>query len=288
MNGKFSRLLLALGALLGRLAFVLRIRRSVVLEGLARAFPEKTARERRGIARATYQQLGRSLVDVMLAQKLSDAEIEKLVSFDGWEKFEPARVAGRGAVFAVGHYGSWELLGQAFARRGLPLSTITRTLRGAANKRLLAARRKSGMRELSDKGSSREALAVLRRGETLAIVIDQNMRPKRGIFVDFFGARACTTPAAAVFALRGGAPLFAAFPVRQSDGSHRVQFHGPFTTDKQGHAAVVELTQAVTRAFEDAIRAHPDHWFWLHRRWKTRPPVSDEAAIPVPAPRESP
>jgi KDO2-lipid IV(A) lauroyltransferase len=127
------------------------------------------------------------------------------------------------------------------------------------------------MRELPDKGSTQAALALLRRGETLAIVVDQNMRPRRGIFVDFFGAPACTTPAAAVLSLRAGAPLLAAFPVRQPDGSHVVKMEGPFETSLTGHAAVHDLTQKVTRAVEDAVRAHPDHWFWVHRRWKTRP-----------------
>ncbi len=272
--------MLALGAFVGRIAFVLRIRRAVALDGLARAFPEKTERERRRIARASYEQLGRSLAEIALARRLPDAALEKLVAFDGWEKFERTRAQGRGAVFVIGHYGNWELLGRAFARRGLPLTAITRTLQGAFNRRLVAARREGGMRELPEKGSTRGALEVLRRGETLAIVVDQNMRPKRGIFVNFFGVPACTTPAAAVFSLRGGAPLFAAFPVRQADGTHRVQFHGPFTTDKQGHAAVVELTQAVTSAVEDAVRAHPDHWFWVHRRWKTRPTAPARATNP--------
>ena len=118
------------------------------------------------------------------------------------------------------------------------------------------------------------ALQLLRRGETLAIVVDQNMRPARGIFVDFFGAKACTTPAAAVLALRSGAPLLAAFPVREPDGTHRVLVEGPFTppAGARGHAAVEALTQEVTRAVERAVRSHPDHWLWPHRRWKTRPP----------------
>ena len=105
----------------------------------------------------------------------------------------------------------------------------------------------------------------------LAIAVDQNMRPARGIFVDFFGSPACTTPAAAVYALRSGAPVIAAFPQRQPDGSHVVQVRGPFRTSKTGRAAVEDLTQQITRAVEDAARARPDHWFWVHRRWKTRP-----------------
>jgi len=97
------------------------------------------------------------------------------------------------------------------------------------------------------------------------------MRPKRGVFVDFFGVPACTTPAAAVFSLRAGAPLIFAYPVRQPDGSHVVTIRGPFTTALKGHAAVVDVTQQVTRAVEAAVRERPDHWFWVHRRWKTRP-----------------
>jgi KDO2-lipid IV(A) lauroyltransferase len=130
---------------------------------------------------------------------------------------------------------------------------------------------RTGVRHLADKGSSGEAIALLRRGEVLAIAVDQNMRPSRGIFVDFFGSAACTTPAAAVYSLRTGAPLIAAFPVRQADGTHVVHVEGPFTTQAHGHAATEDLTAQITRAVEDAVRAHPDHWFWVHRRWKTRP-----------------
>jgi KDO2-lipid IV(A) lauroyltransferase len=260
-----------LGAALGVLAFWLGLRRRVALEGLARAFPEESAAERRAIARAAYAQLGRSLGELLVVRRISDADLEKLVSFQGWERYEQARAAGRGVVVAVAHYGNWEMLGRACARRGVPLTAITRRLRGRLNRPILAARREGGMRELPEKGSTHDALALLRRGETLAVIVDQNMRPKRGIFVDFFGERACTTPAAAVLSLRAGAPLIAAFPVRQPDGTHLVQVEGPFTTSLRGQEAIADLTQQLTAAVERAVRAHPDHWFWVHRRWKTRP-----------------
>jgi len=97
------------------------------------------------------------------------------------------------------------------------------------------------------------------------------MRLSRGIFVDFFGEKACTTPAPAVFALRCGAPILTAIPVRRPDGTHLVRMRGPFTSPFAGHAAVEDLTRQLNRALEDEVRAHPDHWFWVHRRWKTRP-----------------
>ena len=281
MKGRWARFLLALGEALGSAAWALGLRRRVALEGLRRAFPERTEEERRATARDAYRQLGRSMAEIALSRGIRDADLEQLVRFEGWDRYESARARGRGVVVAVAHFGNWELLARATARRGVPLTAITRALRGRLNQRLLAARREGGLRELPDKGSSGAALRLLRRGETLAVVIDQNMRPSRGIFVDFFGEPACTTPAAAVLALRTGAPLLAVFPVRGPDGTHRVWVEGPFAPPPgtRGRSAVKALTQEVTRAVERAVRAHPDHWFWVHRRWKTRPPEGLPPAV---------
>ena len=281
MKGRWARFLLALGEALGSAAWALGLRRRVALEGLRRAFPERTEEERRATARDAYRQLGRSMAEIALSRGIRDADLEQLVRFEGWDRYESARARGRGVVVAVAHFGNWELLARATARRGVPLTAITRALRGRLNQRLLAARREGGLRELPDKGSSGAALRLLRRGETLAVVIDQNMRPSRGVFVDFFGEPACTTPAAAVLALRTGAPLLAVFPVRGPDGTHRVWVEGPFAPPPgtRGRSAVKALTQEVTRAVERAVRAHPDHWFWVHRRWKTRPPEGLPPAV---------
>jgi Kdo2-lipid IVA lauroyltransferase/acyltransferase len=269
--GAFARLWLWLGERLGGLAFLLGIRRPVALDGLARAFPEKAPPERRRIARAAYEQLGRSLAEIPLVRRLPDPRLEELVRFQGWEIYQRAQGAGRGVVVAIAHYGNFELLARACARRGVSLAVIVRTLRGGFNDWLTGDRQRTGVRHLADRGSSKEAVAVLRRNQVLAIAVDQNMRPSRGIFVDFFGEKACTTPAAAIYSLRTGAALLAAFGVRQADGTHLVQVRGPFSTALGGHAAVEDLTQQLTRSVEEAVRAHPDHWLWLHRRWKTRP-----------------
>lgn len=262
-------LVVHLGQLLGRLAWLLGIRRAVALDGLRRAFPELGEDRRRAIGRASYVQLGRSLAEIVMP--LPESELDRAVRFEGWELVDSGLAQGRGVVCAIAHFGNFELLARMGPRRGVKLSVISRNLGDAFGRWLMKARSSSGVHNLPDRGSSREALAALRRGEVLAIAVDQNMRPSRGIFVDFFGDKACTTPAAAVFALRAGAPLIAAFPVRQPDGTHFVRIRGPFTTTMSGHAAVVDLTQQVTRAVEEEVRAAPDHWFWVHRRWKTRP-----------------
>ncbi len=265
MRGLFLRL----GDWIGTLAWLLRIRRAVALDGLRRAFPALSEGERRRLGKASYRQLGRSLAEILVPY--SEAELERQVRFEGWDIYEAALAQGRGVVCAVAHFGNFELLARTVGRRGVRLSIIVRNLNDAFGRWLFSRRSQSGVRNLPDRGSSKEALALLRRGEVLAIAVDQNMRPSRGIFVQFFGSPACTTPAVAVFALRAGAPAIAAFPLRQPDGSHVVKVRGPFSTGLSGHAAVEDLTQQITRAVEEEVRARPDHWFWVHRRWKTRP-----------------
>ena len=217
----------------------------------------------------------------MAWRRLTDSELERVVDFVDWDRYEAARAGRRGVIMAVTHFGNWELAARAAVRRGMDLTTITRPLRGALNERLLAYRRNRGMRELSDKGSSGAALRLLRRGESLGVVVDQNMLPSRGVFVDFFGTPACTTPAPAVLSLRTGAPLFLVFDFRAPDGTHRIRFDGPFSVPPgpNSHSTVVALTQELTRAVEHVVRAHPEYWFWVHRRWKTRPAA--EATLPA-------
>ncbi len=268
-----ARLLFGLGALLGAFAYTLRIRLPVVLENLARAFPGLPEQERRRIARACYASLGRTLAEVALSRTLGDAEFGAWVSFDGFEKVTGALGEGRGVVCALAHFGNWEVLGRAGAVRGVQLSAITKKLKGPWNGWLLKTRKQGGLVELGEKGVSAQAVAVLRRPGVLGVLVDQNMRRKRGIFVDFFGVPACTTPAAAVYAQRAGAVLLAGFPTRQADGRIVVKMVGPFAPAPglHGSAATQDLTQQVTRAVEEAVRGAPEQWLWLHRRWKTRP-----------------
>jgi len=272
--GRLSCTLLGLGAAFGRLVYFLGIRRRVALEGLARAFPELTAAERRRLARDCYAHLGRGLVEILLTRRMPHDALDDFVSFEGYERWQSANALGKGVVVAMAHFGNWELLGRACARRGIRFAVIVRNLRGRFNRAVTSWREEIGMGLLADRGSTMDALRRLRSGETLAVIVDQNMRRSRGIFVPFFGTLACTTPAAAVFSMRTGAPLLAVFPVRQPDGTHRIYWEGPFSPPKgvNGHDAIVALTEEITRALERTVRAHPEQWYWVHRRWKTRPP----------------
>lgn len=279
-------LLLWAGARLGDFVRLLGIRKAIVRANLARAFPERSDDEREAILRSFYRNLGTLIFEFLRAPYLRPEEAERLVEVEGYEHFERAFAGGKGVIIATAHFGNFELLGSFFARRGLPLTAITKRLsRNVLNAFWLDQRRRAGLRELPDSGSVREILKVLRAGEILAIMIDQNMIPRRAVFAPFFGTSAATTPGPAVFAERADAPVMLVLMHRLPGGRHRVIVEPPLEFERRGdrNADILAFTEKLNLELERHVRAHPDHWYWVHRRWKTRPPEEAESERAVPA-----
>ncbi len=282
--------LLAAGRVVGLLGWALRIRRGVALANLATAFPEQDERWRRRALFRFWQHLGRVVVEFLRSPALSPEDVDRLVDVDpdGYARFEAAYAEGKGAIVVTGHFGNFELLGAIWSRRKLRVTAITKRLsRNAFNDFWLEQRRRAGLLEVPDSGSIRDILAVLRRREILAIMIDQNMIPRRAVFAPFFGKLAATTPAPAVFADRSGAPVFLVLMHPLPGGRHRVTLDGPIPFDRTGdrEADVLAFTAKLNRLFEEHVRAEPHHWYWIHRRWKTRPPDEGSAAARAPSQR---
>jgi KDO2-lipid IV(A) lauroyltransferase len=260
----------AVGRALGAFAFhVLRIRRGVVEQNLAHAFPEKTPAERRGIALGCYRQLGRILAEVLVLQRLSFDETRAMVRFVNEQLLHDVVASGQGAVVCLGHMGNWELMGFESGRRGYKFHAITKALQGTFNRRLHETRRKS-FGELPPHGSFEAGLEVLKRGEFLALIIDQHSPSERAVVVDFFGRRAQTFPSPALFALRSGLPVLTAWMALADDGVYEVRIGGPFPVPDAPtlEERLVAHTQLLARELERAVRERPEQWFWVHRRWK--------------------
>lgn len=271
---------------LGDLMRWLGIRREIARGNLERAFPEMSAARREVVLRDFYRHLGALVVEFLQVPLMPPDEIDAAVELDeeGLQRFEAAFSEGKGAIVATAHFGNFELLGAFFARRGVPLHAVTKRLsENRLNRFWLARRRAAGLRELPDSGSIREILKVLRRGEVLAMMIDQNMIPRRAIFAPFFGVQAATTPGPAVLAERTGAPVFFVVLHRREGGGHRVRIEGPIPFERSGDrdADVLAFTTQLNGILEKHVREQPAHWYWVHRRWKTRPP--DEVAAPLEA-----
>ena len=268
--------LYALGALVAWLGWLVGVRRRVVLANLRLAFPEKSEAERRAIARATYRNLGRLAPEFLLVPRLTRSELDRIFAFEGWDRFEAARARGKGVIACTAHFGNFELLAAAHNLRGVPITMVSRKMgKTGANDLWRRGRARAGVEDLVVKRG--ETLAAARRalaaGRVLGYVIDQNQPRRRAIFPTFFGVPAATSPTPAVLAKRTGAAVIFILAVPMDDGRHRVLIEGPLDPPDTGdhRRDALLFMQDLNDRLERRVREHPDQWYWLHRRWKTRP-----------------
>ena len=273
-----DRLALRVGAWLGELFYLFDARdRRIAMLNLSIAFPEKSVDERRRILRASCRNLGRVAAEFCHLPALDTERLASIVSFEdraAWEHVI-ATAAERGAVILTAHFGNWELLAYLHGLLGHPITLVHRPMHNAIfDDAITAIRAKAGTRAIKKKAAAKEAIRALRRHELLVIPSDQNQTHSFGVFVDFFGLPASTTPGAARLAMLTGAPVFPAFLVREGEsGRHRVvtlpEVEMLRTDDRAADA--VTNTQRCTRVIEDMLRRYPEQWIWFHKRWKTRP-----------------
>jgi KDO2-lipid IV(A) lauroyltransferase len=266
----------AKGIVLGLIVYLLfgRLRR-VGMRNLALAFPAMNRRERRRILRGTYISLGRQLAEVCLFPRYTRENVSEIVVYEGFENFERAYARRKGVLFLTAHLGAWELSAFAHSLQGHPLAIVMRSLDNSRVDRLIQSyRTMHGNRTVDKDDFVRGLLAAMRDGETVGILMDTNMTPPQGIFVDFFGIPACTASGLARIALRADATVVPAFTVWDAKlRKYILRFDAAVelvrTSDDQ--ADVVANTAKFTKIIEDYIRRYPDQWLWVHRRWKTRP-----------------
>ena len=269
------RLCLRIGRLAGSVFFRLDGRhRRLALRNLATAFgTDKTAAERRAIARCSFRHFGAVTADVLKLFHLSAARTLALLEVEGEANLTRALAAGRGALLATGHLGNWEVAAAAISRLG-KLNVIARRLDNSALEReLLGLRRRLGATVIYKKEAARRVLEALRAGEIVAILIDQNVLRREGVFVDFFGRPASTTPGLAAFHLRTRAPIVPAFCRPTAGDTYRIVIHPPLDLPAAGppEADVLKITQTLTKIIETEVRRTPEFWLWFHDRWRSRP-----------------
>lgn len=268
--------------ILGWMAFsIVRIRRKVVMENLSRAFPEISQKELEKIALRAYQNFAKMMFEYSRFP-IMKKEILSLGELKGEEHLRWAIKNGKGALFVAGHFGNWELMGAYLAQKGYPISFLVGRQKNHWVDDLMNAYRKCMGIEIIPIGiAMRKVIRTLWDNGWVAMLADQDAG-KDGIFVNFFNTKVSNHQGPAVFALRTGAPIIFGSAIRLPNGRHRFEFELIRTDRFKGGATpenVLAITQAYTALLEKAIRKYPDHWFWMHRRWKTRLP--EESQIPT-------
>jgi Kdo2-lipid IVA lauroyltransferase/acyltransferase len=249
--------------------------RQVGMRNLELAFPETSGREHARILRGEFTSLGRQLAEVCKFPQYSIENIDEIVVYDGFENYERALARGKGVLFLTGHIGGWELSAFTHSLHGHPVHIVMRPMDNVYLDRLIRRYRTLHGNMTVDKDDSvRGLLAAMKQGETVGILMDTNMTPPQGVFVDFFGIPACTATGLARIALRTDAAVVPGFTLWDPGlGKYRLRFDPALelirTDDNE--ADVVANTQLFTKVIEDYVRRYPGQWLWVHRRWKTRP-----------------
>ncbi len=266
----------AIGIAVGLAVFHLHRRlRDVGMRNLEMAFPGMSEAERRRILRGEYVSLGRQLAEVCLFPRYTHENVSQVVVYDGLENYKKAVARGKGVLFLTGHLGAWEISAFAHSLNGHPLSIVMRPLDNPHIDRLVHRyRTMHGNKTVSKDDFVRGLLAAMRAGESVGILMDTNMTPPQGVFVNFFGVPAYTASGLARIALRTDAAVIPGFTVWEEKlGKYVLRFDPALDLVRTGNddADIVANTAMFTSVIEEHIRRYPDQWLWLHRRWKTRP-----------------
>ena len=252
----------------------LRLRR-VGMRNLELAFPEKSRRQRTRILRGVFTSFGRQLAEVCLFPKYTRENVGHTVVYDGFENYERALARGKGVLFLTAHLGAWELSAFTHSLHGHPLHVVMRPLDNVPLDRMTRHYRTMHGNSMVDKDDFvRGLLSAMKAGETVGILMDTNMTPPQGVFVNFFGIPACTASGLARIALRTDAAVVPGFTLWDTAlRKYRLHFDPAVTLVRTGDddADAVANTALFTKIIEDYIRRYPDQWLWVHRRWKTRP-----------------
>jgi len=222
------------------------------------------------IADGVFLSVGRIMASVAKFPSITRENVHEWIRYDGLENFTAAQAKGKGVLVATAHLGNWELSAFSHALMSAPMHIVVRPLDNKRFDDWVERRRAlSGNHIIHKKDAAREILRALAAGDAVGILIDQNTAPAEGVFIDFFGRKACAGTAFVKFAHHTGATVVPGYAL-WSEAEKRYILR--FDPEIAMGGDVQNDTQRVHAALEHVIRKHPDQWLWLHRRWKTRPP----------------
>jgi KDO2-lipid IV(A) lauroyltransferase len=240
--------------------------RARVEGNLRLVFPEMPAGERRRIRAGMADSFGRTMIEVMTRRDFQARHAWTGPDGPGWAALRQAQSAGRGALLVSGHFGQWEAVRAALAAEGIESGALIRPVKNPwLNRDYLACVEAGGLPVVGrDRAGLRDLVRHLRGGGVMAILLDQYT--KRGLEVDFLGRPAPSGTFVAELALKYDLPMIPVYGTRQPDGVHvAVEMEAPIAP-----STPEAMTQAAADSLAARVRAHPEQYYWLHRRWVKR------------------
>jgi len=203
-----------------------------------------------------------------------DEPLSSWIRVDNLSAVDRALAPGKGALLVTAHFGNWEALAGALAERGYSMTAVGARQRNPLVERLFTAyRQNAGVASINVGKSLRPLLKALQDGACVATLADQDGGPQ-GFFLPFLGRPASVQAGLFRLLARRGTPMVTGFAVRDGEGWRGELQEPEFPrSDTDPEAEARRLAAVYSSRVEAYVRRYPDHWFWLHRRWRTRPPL---------------
>lgn len=266
-----------LGSLLGILWFdIFRIRREVVLNNVAIAFPASDPAWRVRIARRSLRLFTANFSEFFTLPFFDARRQEKYISVTGWENVERARALGKGNFLLSLHMGAYDIACSTPAMRGQETYLISKFFKSRwLNNLWFSLRGAQGVKFIEPHGerTAFDILKALKKNASVIFVLDQFMGKPYGIKTKFFGRDTGTAYGLALFVLKTRSPVIPVYSFHDKDAKIHLVFEPAvpvenFIVPDDKDESIRRLTQAFNDRLEQMVRLHPDEWMWLHRRWK--------------------
>jgi KDO2-lipid IV(A) lauroyltransferase len=262
----------AVGGMVGRLVHALWGRRRRIAQvNLRLCFPEADERWVKRVARRSFVNFAKAMIDYGRIPRLNPDNLGKRHTIVNRKSFDDALAAGKGALLFTGHFGSWEQTGAAIRLSGYPINYLVGEQH---NKRvddfMNGIRAGAGIGLIHIGAAAKGVFKILRANGMVALLSDQDAGAD-GVIVEFFGQPASTPRGPAAFVARTGAAICAGFTVRDSNRHNTLYMQDVIEPDITGDADVdiANITQLYTDLLEKYCRQYPDHYHWMHRRFKS-------------------
>jgi len=273
----------------------LKQRRLIAIRNIEASFPflERQPgwlrRDAAILARETFENLGRSVVEDCKIYHGRGRKLIDAVQFRGMEHFEQAQSKGKGVAFITAHCGNWDLLALAFGARVHEIGVVARRQDNPHLNTVLERIRQSYGNQVVYKNTAlRAMLATFKKQGIVGMLIDQAVGADEGILVEFLGRPAWATKLPAYIARKSGTPMVPVFIHRDGD-AQIITFYPELVPSSAPdlETAAAEDVAALNGYIERYVIAHPTQWYWIHKRWKNVPPSATAAPSASGAPHAS-
>ncbi len=268
------RWMMGVGSLLGRLLYLVAgSRRHIAERNLAICFPEKSELERAELLKHNFRNLGRMLCESATIWWGTESELQQLTHIKGEEHIKNALARGKGVIALAAHFSSLEV-GAIALSLVVPCYFMYRPHSNPVMEEFIYSHRMRWFERSIPRSGVRDMVRSLRQNRVIWYAQDQNSRRSEALFVKFFGQTASTNSATARLAKVAGAAVVPYHVVRREDGDgYDVQFEPPLEGFPSGD--IVVDTQRINDIVERWVRAYPEQYFWVHRRFRTQPNRDD-------------